>query len=93
MLGIFIGKTLDENTQLAVPAPQLTEPVIRRPELALYDLQKKTYDVQEKQLRTDYMPKLNAFVQGAYGRPTLNFLENKFRRLVAGRLAPQLEPG
>jgi hypothetical protein len=36
------------------------------------------YDIQEKQLKTDYLPKFDAFLQGAYGRPTLNFIDNDF---------------
>lgn len=78
MLSLLTGQPVDENTELVQPSliPIATE--INRPELKLYDLQKKTFDIQEQQLKTNYMPKLNAFVQGAYGRPTLNFIENKF---------------
>jgi outer membrane protein TolC len=78
MLFIFIGQSQNENTVLLMPMQQLTDPVIRRPELILYDLEKSSYDVQEKQLKSEYLPKLNAFVQGAYGRPTLNYIENDF---------------
>jgi outer membrane protein TolC len=78
MLSIFIGLTIDENTELIMPTSQLTDPVIRRPELNLYDLEKNKYDVQERQLKSEYLPKLNAFVQAAYGRPTLNFVSNEF---------------
>ena len=78
MLSLLTGQPVNENTELVQPSliPIATE--INRPELKLYDLQKKTFDIQEQQLKTNYMPKLNAFVQGAYGRPTLNFIENKF---------------
>lgn len=78
MLSLLTGQLVDENTELVQPSliPIATE--INRPELKLYDLQKKTFDIQEQQLKTNYMPKLNAFIQGAYGRPTLNFIENKF---------------
>jgi len=41
-------------------------------------LQKSVYDLQESQLKSDLLPKVSAFVQGAYGRPTLNIIENKF---------------
>ncbi|MEP6746716.1 MAG: TolC family protein [Bacteroidota bacterium] len=78
LLSIFIGKPLDEKVELRVPGQQLNDLQIKRPELDLFVLQKKVYDVQEKQLKSDYLPKLNAFVQGAYGRPTLNIIENKF---------------
>ncbi len=78
MLAIFIGQPVDENTELMMPPPVVTDPVIKRPELALYDLNKKIYDVQDKQLKTAYLPHFDAFVQGAYGRPTLNFIDNDF---------------
>jgi len=78
VLSIFIGKQLDDSVELETPAPQLSDPSIKRPELELFALQKKVYNVQEKQLQSDYLPKLNAFVQGGYGRPTLNIIENKF---------------
>ena len=78
MLAVFIGQPLDEKTELMMPPQILTDPVIKRPEIALYDLNKKIYDVQEKQLKTAYLPKFDAFIQGAYGRPTLNFIDDNF---------------
>jgi outer membrane protein TolC len=78
MLSVFIGQPLDEDAGLVMPPQIVSDPAIKRPELALYDLNKKIYDVEDKQLKSDYLPKLNAFVQGAYGRPTLNFISNDF---------------
>lgn len=78
MLSVFIGQPLGENAELILPPQIMTDPIIKRPELVLYDLDRKIYDVQDKQLKSEYLPKLNAFVQGAYGRPTLNFIENSF---------------
>jgi outer membrane protein TolC len=78
MLSIFIAQPLDENTQLVMPPQIVTESVIKRPELLMYDLNKQIYDVQDKGLKSVYMPKFDAFIQGAYGRPTLNFIDNNF---------------
>ena len=78
MLSVFIGQPFGENTELVMPPQIVTDPVIRRPELTLYDLDKKIVDVQEQQLKSNYMPRFDAFVQGAYGRPTLNIIENEF---------------
>lgn len=78
MLGTLIGKPLDDSTILEKPAYQQKQVAINRPELKLYDLQKSLYDVEERKLKSDYRPKLSAFVQGAYGRPTLNIIDNKF---------------
>ena len=78
MLSVFIGQPLDETTELLMPPQILPDPVIKRPEIALYDLNKIIYDVQEKQLKTAYLPRFDAYIQGAYGRPTLNFIDDDF---------------
>jgi outer membrane protein TolC len=78
VLGLLTHLPLDEGTVLAAPkVPELgTE--IKRPELALYDLQKKTFDIQSKQLETGLMPIIGGYFDGSYGRPTLNQLSNDF---------------
>ena len=86
MLAIFIGQPVDENTELLMPPQVVTYPEIKRPELILYDLNKKIYDVEDKQLKTAYLPRFDAFVQGAYGRPTLNFIDNDFGGWYVGGL-------
>jgi outer membrane protein TolC len=78
MLALFIGKNLSENTDLKTPNPNFENQNINRPELKTFDFQKALYDVQEKQMKTEYLPQVSAFFQGAYGRPTLNIIENKF---------------
>ncbi|MBC9932167.1 TolC family protein [Chitinophaga qingshengii] len=78
MLGTFIHQPLGDSTVLAYPDVAPPAEDIHRPELSLYDYQRKAYDVQERQLRSAYLPKLNAFLQGAYGRPTLNIVNNNF---------------
>ncbi|MBS1622773.1 MAG: TolC family protein [Bacteroidetes bacterium] len=78
VLSLLIGQQLDENTTLTPPQPANLSNDIRRPELTLYELQKKTYDVQSRQLNTALMPSLNAFFDGSYGRPTLNTVSNDF---------------
>lgn len=78
MLALFINQPLPENTELLTPTPVIPSTEIKRPELASFDYQKRILDVQERQLRTAYMPKISAFVQGAYSRPTLDFISNDF---------------
>lgn len=78
MLSLFTGKQLPEGTRLLLPESEDTRPVIARPELKAFELQKRIVDTQEKQLRSDHIPQVSAFLQGAYGRPTLNIIENKF---------------
>jgi outer membrane protein TolC len=78
MLALFINKPLDDSAALVKPSPVLTQTDIKRPELALFDFQKRIFDIQERQLHLAYTPKISAFVQGAYSRPTLNFISNDF---------------
>jgi outer membrane protein TolC len=78
MLSLFINRPLDENSILATPAPVIPATDIKRPELNLFDFQKRAFDIQEQQLRIAYTPKISAFVQGGYGRPTLNLISNDF---------------
>ncbi|HEY4194894.1 MAG TPA: TolC family protein [Mucilaginibacter sp.] len=78
MLSLFIGKELSPGTQLEIPETTDSAVSINRPELKAFDLQKTIYDAQEKRLQSDYLPQLSAFFQGAYGRPTLNIVENEF---------------
>ena len=78
MLSLFIGRKLPPSTPFILPQSLSMDENIKRPELRVYDLQKSVYDLQEKQLKPAYLPKFNAFFQGAYGRPTLNIIENQF---------------
>lgn len=78
MLSLFIGKEITDATKLTIPETEAISTSVNRPELKLFDLQKSIYDVQKKGLKSGYLPQVNLFFQGAYGKPTLNILENKF---------------
>jgi len=78
MLGTFINKQLSENTHLAEPQMLPVSSTIKRSELTLYDFQRNSYDIQDKMLNSNYLPRLSAFFQGGYGRPGLNLLSNDF---------------
>lgn len=84
MLSQLIGKPIDEQTHFVKPAATPANAPIARPELHLFDLQKKVFDSQEKKLRSDWMPKISAFAQGGYGRPGLNMLKDEFRPFAIG---------
>jgi outer membrane protein TolC len=80
-LGMFINKSIDDNTQLS------TDPIIgtskgdeiNRPELKLFDSQKAMWDARHK-LTTRYaLPKITINGEGAYGRPGPNFLNQDLR--------------
>lgn len=86
MLAIFIGRALDSGTTFERPFMPVLEAEIRRPELLLYDNQKRVYNDQQKLLNLQLLPKLGAFAQGGYGRPGLNMLSNNFAWYYLGGL-------
>lgn len=86
MLGLFINNKLDENTILEKPGVPILAADISRPELLLYEFQKKAYDVQDRLLNVQLRPKFNFYVQGGYGRPGLNPLSNDFAWYYLGGL-------
>ena len=78
MLLLFINRPAAVSLTLEnPPAPGLPDS-INRPELSLYQYRKKTYDLQEALLDAQLRPKFSLFLQGGYGRPGLDFLDNSF---------------
>lgn len=78
MLSQFINRPLPDDIVLLKPAPASILTDINRPELNLYNLQRQSLTIREQQLKVSYLPKVSAFAQGAYGRPTFNFISNDF---------------
>lgn len=79
MLAAFIAQPLTEQTVLKTPdSPETISTRINRPELRALDARSAFLETQHKQLTAGLMPRLSAFVQGGFGRPGLNMLENGF---------------
>ena len=80
MLSLLIGEDISRETTLLKPvATEMTlAEDINRPELSLFDAQRESLDISESTLRVRNLPKLGAFIQGAYGNPGLNMLKNEF---------------
>lgn len=79
MLGLLTGKDLPEDIHLEMPVEaEAHSAAIDRPELALYGLKNDLLDVSEREIKSALLPKLDLFAQGAYGRPTLNFISDEF---------------
>lgn len=81
MLGMLTGKQLSESVNLAVPdytGNRILSTDIRRPELLALDARESLIEVRNKQIDTGVMPRISLFLQGGYGRPGLNFLEDSF---------------
>jgi outer membrane protein TolC len=85
MLGTFIGGPLADDVMLEKPQ-LLTVPdeSVQRPELHLFDLQKQRIDASMDLMSAGKKPKLELFIQGGYGRPGLNMLDNDFASFYLG---------
>ena len=78
-LSFLIGNEINNNIVLQTPTVKITNnPLSQRPELTLFGLQKNQIEKSIQQLSKSKLPKLNAFVQGGYGNPGLNMLDNTF---------------
>ncbi|SHG45770.1 TolC family protein [Pedobacter caeni] len=86
MLALFINRELGEQTVFVRPEGIVNDRNILRPELQLYDLQRKNVDVQEKMIRAKNLPKFSLFLQGGLGRPALNMLSNDLDIFAIGGL-------
>jgi hypothetical protein len=86
MLGLFVNRSLDENTIFIKPENITSSGEISRPELLMYDEQNKIFDVQNNLLTAKNNPKISFFVQGGYGRPAFNILSNNFDPFYIGGL-------
>ena len=76
MLGYFINKPLDENTVFEKPVSLVVSQKINRPELILFEKEKRSLDIQDQLLKAKNLPKAGLFLQGGMGKPALNMLSN-----------------
>ncbi|WP_316809756.1 TolC family protein [Pedobacter heparinus] len=84
VLALFTHKPLTEDVVLLKPAIQLVSDEIRRPELGLYDSQRKSVAVKEQAIAVRNLPKFNLFLQSGIGRPALNMLNNALEPFAIG---------
>ncbi len=78
VLSILMNKIIEKaNVQLPVILIKDSLQVIR-PEYKLFDLQSQQIENSKLLSRTQILPKIAAFGEGAYARPGLNFLSNNF---------------
>ncbi len=86
MLSIITGKELNNETEFVKP-PVLNNNslvTINRPELDFFLAQQATIDAKNLELKSNIMPTIGAFVQGGYGKPGLNMLQNEFDLFFLG---------
>jgi len=79
-LSDLIGQDISTNVQLENSEISINfEPAIKRPELALFQLQKEQIEASEELIVKKNAPKLVGFATGGYGNPGLNALDNSFQ--------------
>jgi len=89
ILAAMMGTKIEENTELTKPEINLavlTDTIVRRPELALFDAQNKIYENQKALLNAGNLPRIGAFVQGGVGKPALNMFYDGFSPFYIGGL-------
>ena len=86
MLSTMIGAPVNPDQLTAPEIPAETTALLpnKRPELALFNAQNLLYESQRKSIYATNLPKINFFVQGGYGRPGLNMLNNAFTTYYLG---------
>jgi outer membrane protein TolC len=84
MLSVFVNRPISETTSLKEPPLQAPSSGINRPELKLFEIQKKSFAAQNQLILAKNLPRLSLFFQGGYGRPTLNMLSNEFGTYYIG---------
>lgn len=85
-LALLIGRKLTDDVRLDRPAEPsaMHAEEIRRPELRLFESQKAVLGVRRRLLTDANLPHVSLFVQGGYGRPALNMLDNDFKPYALG---------
>lgn len=80
MLTVLIGKPHVADLPLKIPSVsgETISSEINRPELRALDARSNLFGLQNEQITAGLMPRFGAFIQGGYGRPGLNMLENSF---------------
>lgn len=78
ILGLFINASINEETILGKPSYGELSMEIVRPELQLFDAQKRNLAGRKSLSMAGRRPHLDLFVLAGYGRAGLNMLENRF---------------
>lgn len=84
MLGQFIGQPVTNDTRLATPVVGGLTESIDRPEMKVFESQKLVLEANKSLLAARRKPKVELFLQGGYGRPGLNMLDNRFDLYYVG---------
>lgn len=94
ILSLLTGEDMS-GKELSVPsdAPVLDVSAVMRPELALYAARLRQNEAQVRKLNSQIMPQFDLTLQGGFGRPGLNMLENKFSPMFTAGIKLQWNIG
>lgn len=89
MLSILTGMEIDENTELSGPGyiSDKSSPdsgAGKRPELSMFAAGERESESRKSALYSGVMPKISIFMQGGYGRPALDMLDDDFSFFYIG---------
>ena len=84
VLGLFIGLNADSTMKLIEPVFSNPTLGINRPELKLFEYQKQNIESNLALVSAMKKPRLELFLQGGFGRPGLDMLENEFNFYYLG---------
>lgn len=78
ILALFTDQDIPASVKLEQPEITSIDTSIRRPELNAFNARQLLFSTRQNQLKAVSRPDVSLFLQGAYGRPTLNMLKNEF---------------
>ncbi|MXV38154.1 transporter [Flavobacteriaceae bacterium Ap0902] len=84
MLEELTGHQFTDNVVFKTPEPIQTTIKNQRPEMEMFKLRQQMLEIERKKLNQHWHPQIGAFVQGGYGRPGLNMLDNDFKPFAIG---------
>jgi len=99
MLSLMLGVQIQDSDELVKPVPDalndsekmfaLLNAEIMRPELKVFEARERQIGTQWDYWMASGMPKVKLFIKGAYGRPTMNILSDKFGPFAYGGITFQ----
>lgn len=86
VLSVLMGEEMTSSTALMKPLIEKISPAQfdQRPEIQLITQQIQLIEIQKEIEKNGLNPKIGLFVQGGYGRPGLNIMNNSFQPYYIG---------
>ena len=84
MLALFIHEDQNVDFKLQKPELKVLPAELNRPEFTLFDNQAGILNIQDRASRNKALPRFSFFVQGGFGRPALNMLNNDMKAYSIG---------